>query len=114
MQFLKALLLSFVIPSCITIVFRFVQLSNALLPITTEFFMRLGFVVGGALIIEQLFVYQGIGLELLRATNGRDYPMMQGIFLIMSIAIVVCNFVAEVLYAVLDPRIKAGGTRDGK
>mgnify|MGYP004456637621 FL=1 len=87
---------------------------NALLPITTEFFMRLGFVVGGALIIEQLFVYQGIGLELLRATNGRDYPMMQGIFLIMSIAIVVCNFVAEVLYAVLDPRIKAGGTRDGK
>ena len=87
---------------------------NALLPITTEFFMRLGFVVGGALIIEQLFVYQGIGLELLRAANGRDYPMMQGIFLIMSIAIVVCNFVAEVLYAVLDPRIKAGGTRDGK
>lgn len=87
---------------------------NALLPITTEFFMRLGFIVGGALIIEQLFVYQGIGLELLRATNGRDYPMMQGIFLIMSIAIVVCNFIAEVLYAVLDPRIKTGGVSNGK
>ncbi len=87
---------------------------NALLPITTEFFMRLGFIVGGALIIEQLFVYQGIGLELLRATNGRDYPMMQGIFLIMSIAIVLCNFLAEVLYAVLDPRIKTGGADNGK
>ena len=80
---------------------------NALLPIATEFAMRLGFIVGGALIIEQLFVYQGIGLELLRATSGRDYPMMQGIFLIMSIAIVLCNFVAEVLYVVLDPRIKS-------
>lgn len=82
---------------------------NAMLPIVTELAMRMGFVVGGALIIEQLFVYQGIGLELLRATNGRDYPLMQGIFLIMSIMIVVCNFLAEVLYVVLDPRIKAKG-----
>lgn len=82
---------------------------NALLPIATEFAMRLGFIVGGALIIEQLFVYQGIGLELLHATNGRDYPMMQGVFLIMSAAIVLCNFLAEVLYVVLDPRIKSKG-----
>jgi peptide/nickel transport system permease protein len=80
---------------------------NAMLPIVTEFAMRLGFVVGGALIIEQLFVYQGIGLELLRATSGRDYPLMQGIFLIMSITIVICNFLAEVMYVVLDPRIKS-------
>ena len=79
---------------------------NALLPIVTEFAMRLGFIIGGSLIIEQLFVYQGIGLELLKATNGRDYPLMQGIFLIMTIAIVVCNFLAEAMYAVLDPRIK--------
>ena len=79
---------------------------NALLPIVTEFAMRLGFIVGGALIIEQLFVYQGIGLELLNATNGRDYPLMQGVFLIMSIAIVLCNFLAEVFYVILDPRIK--------
>ncbi|HJA68261.1 MAG TPA: ABC transporter permease [Candidatus Mediterraneibacter cottocaccae] len=84
---------------------------NAMLPIVTEFAMRLGFIVGGALIVEQLFVYQGIGLELLNATNGRDYPLMQGVFLIMSIAIVVCNFLAEVLYVVLDPRIKSKGGR---
>lgn len=82
---------------------------NAMLPIVTELAMRMGFIVGGALIIEQLFVYQGIGLELLNATNGRDYPLMQGIFLIMSVAIVLCNFLAEVLYVVLDPRIKTTG-----
>lgn len=84
---------------------------NAMLPIVTEFAMRLGFIVGGALIIEQLFVYQGIGLELLKATNGQDYPLMQGIFLIMTIAIVLSSFLAEILYVVLDPRIqrKKGG-----
>lgn len=81
-----------------------------MLPIVTEFAMRLGFIVGGALIVEQLFVYQGIGLELLNATNGRDYPLMQGVFLIMTISIVVCNFLAEVFYVVLDPRIKVEGT----
>ena len=84
---------------------------NAMLPIVTEFAMRLGFIIGGSLIIEQLFVYQGIGLELLNATNGRDYPLMQGIFLIMTSAIVLCNFLAEVLYVVLDPRIKLQGGR---
>lgn len=78
-----------------------------MLPIVTEFAMRLGFIIGGSLIIEQLFVYQGIGLELLKATNGRDYPLMQGIFLIMSIAIVVSSFLAELMYVVLDPRIKS-------
>lgn len=86
---------------------------NALLPIVTEFAMRLGFIIGGSLIIEQLYVYQGIGLELLKATNGRDYPLMQGIFLIMTIAIVLSSFLAEVLYAFLDPRIQSptGGNR---
>lgn len=79
---------------------------NAMLPIVTEFAMRLGFIVGGALIIEQLFVYQGIGLELLKATNGQDYPLMQGIFLVMTIAIVLSSFLAELLYVMLDPRIK--------
>ena len=81
---------------------------NAMLPIVTEFAMRMGFILGGALIIEQLFVYQGIGLELLKATNGRDYPLMQAIFFIMTCSIVICNFIAELLYAILDPRIKLG------
>ena len=84
---------------------------NALLPIVTEFAMRLGFIIGGSLIIEQLFVYQGVGLELLKATSGRDYPLMQGIFLIMTVSIVFSSFLAEVLYSALDPRIKSRGGR---
>ena len=88
---------------------------NAMLPIVTELAMRMGLIVSGSLIIEQLFVYQGIGLELVKATNGRDYPVMQGIFLIMSISMVVSNFIAEMLYAVLDPRIKlSGGKQNGR
>lgn len=87
---------------------------NAMLPIVTELAMRMGLIVSGSLIIEQLFVYQGIGLELVKATNGRDYPVMQGIFLIMSISMVFSNFLAEILYAVLDPRIKIdGGSKNG-
>ncbi len=82
---------------------------NAMLPIATEFAMRLGFIIGGSLIIEQLFVYQGIGLELLKATTNRDYPLMQGIFLIMTIAIVLSNLFAEILYSLLDPRIRVQG-----
>ena len=85
-----------------------------MLPIVTELAMRMGLIVSGSLIIEQLFVYQGIGLELVKATNGRDYPVMQGIFLIMSISMVFSNFLAEILYAVLDPRIKIdGGSKNG-
>jgi peptide/nickel transport system permease protein len=82
---------------------------NAMLPIVTEFAMRLGFIIGGSLIIEQLFVYQGLGLELLKATNNRDYPLMQAIFLVMTIAIVLSNLLAELLYGVLDPRISQEG-----
>ncbi len=82
---------------------------NAMLPIATEFAMRLGFIIGGSLIIEQLFVYQGLGLELLKATNNRDYPLMQAIFLVMTIAIVVSNLFAEMLYGILDPRIRQRG-----
>ncbi len=87
---------------------------NAMLPIATEFAMRLGFIIGGSLIIEQLFVYQGLGLELLNATSNRDYPLMQAIFLVMTIAIVLSNLFAELLYGVLDPRIRhGGGKQDG-
>ncbi len=85
---------------------------NAMLPIATEFAMRLGFIIGGSLIIEQLFVYQGIGLELLKATTNRDYPLMQGIFLVMTIAIVLSNLLAELVYSILDPRIRAQGGRE--
>ena len=86
------------------ILFRYVG-RNAMLPIATELAIKIGFILGGSLIIEQLFVYQGLGLELLRAVHARDYTLMQGIFLIMTSAIVISNLFAEFLYAVLDPRV---------
>ncbi|MBF8436067.1 ABC transporter permease [Halanaerobiaceae bacterium Z-7014] len=81
---------------------------NAFLPIATEFAMRMGFILGGSLIIEQLFVYEGLGLELLNAVHGRDYPVMQGILLIITACIVFSNLFAELIYGALDPRTRRG------
>lgn len=76
-----------------------------MLPIATELAIKIGFILGGSLIIEQLFVYQGLGLELLNAVHARDYTLMQGIFLVLTTAIVLSNLFAEYLYGVLDPRV---------
>jgi peptide/nickel transport system permease protein len=84
---------------------------NAVLPLVTQFAIAAGYVVGGAVVIEQIFVYQGIGLRLFNAVNQRDYPVMQGIVLITTIAVVVANLIADLLYTRLDPRIgRAGGS----
>jgi peptide/nickel transport system permease protein len=56
-------------------------------------------------LIEQVFLYQGIGLRLLRAVAQRDYPVMQGILLLVTISVVVANLAADLLYSKLDPRI---------
>lgn len=86
------------------ILYRYIG-RNAMLPIATELAIRIGFILGGSLIIEQLFVYQGLGLELLNAVHARDYTLMQGIFLVLTTAIVLSNLFAEYLYGVLDPRV---------
>ena len=86
------------------ILFRYIG-RNAMLPIVTELAMKMGFILGGSLIIEQLFVYQGLGLELLNAVHARDYTLMQGIFLIITVSIVLSNLLAEYLNGVLDPRV---------
>ena len=83
---------------------------NAVLPLVTQLAISVGFVVGGAAIIEQLFAYQGVGLRLLSSVTQRDYPVIQGIVLLTTIAVVVANFAADLLYSKLDPRIgRAGG-----
>jgi peptide/nickel transport system permease protein len=83
---------------------------NAILPLVSQFAIAAGAVVGGAVVIETIFVYQGIGLRLVSAVNSRDYPVMQGIILITTAAVVVANLVADLLYSKLDPRIgRAGG-----
>lgn len=82
---------------------------NAILPLFTQAAIAAGFVVGGAVVIEQIFQYQGIGYILLQAINQRDYPIMQGIFLIITFAVVLANVLADLLYSRLDPRIRAMG-----
>ena len=78
---------------------------NAALPLVTQLAISVGFIVGGAVLIEQIFVYQGVGLRLVRAVAQRDYSVMQGILLLVTISVVVANLAADLLYSKLDPRI---------
>jgi peptide/nickel transport system permease protein len=82
---------------------------NALLPLVTRLAISIGFVVGGSVIVEELFQYPGIGRNLLRAINARDYTTMQGMFLVITIAVVASNVLADLLLGVLDPRVRLGG-----
>jgi peptide/nickel transport system permease protein len=82
---------------------------NAILPNITGFDMALGFVVSGALLTEIVFSYPGIGFQLLTAVENEDYPLMQGIFLVIAIAVLLANFFVELLYTRLDPRARREG-----
>jgi peptide/nickel transport system permease protein len=82
---------------------------NASLPLFTSLAISIGFIVGGSILIEFIFVYQGIGQLLLNSIQSRDYPVMQGIFLIITIAVILANLLAEFLYSRLDPRVRAVG-----
>lgn len=82
---------------------------NAILPLFTLLTISMGFVVGGSLLIETYFVYQGIGYTLFEAINQRDYPVMQGVFMMIAVAVIAANFLADLLYSKLDPRIRVGG-----
>lgn len=82
---------------------------NALLPNLTGFAMALGFVVGGSLLTEIVFSYPGIGYLLYNAVINEDYPLMQGIFLIIVVCVVLANFFADLAYVLIDPRVRRGG-----
>jgi len=79
---------------------------NAVLPQIQSFALAIGFIVGGTLVMEMVFSYPGIGLLLLNATNAKDYALMQGIFLVLVLAVLVANVIADIAYAVLDPRTR--------
>ncbi len=79
---------------------------NAVLPQIQSFALALGFIVGGTLVMELVFSYPGIGKLLLEATGAKDYPLMQGVFLIITLTVLVANILADVAYAVLDPRTR--------
>jgi peptide/nickel transport system permease protein len=79
---------------------------NAILPNLTGFAMSLGFVVGGAILIEEVFNYQGVGFLLLQAVNNNDYPLEQALFLLITAAVLLAILVSDVVTAVLDPRTR--------
>jgi ABC-type dipeptide/oligopeptide/nickel transport system permease component len=80
-------------------------LRNAMLPITTLVALSLGYIVAGAILIETVFSWPGIGRAVYDAVLQRDYPMLQGAFLVLTISVVFFNLVADLLYFRLDPRI---------
>lgn len=82
---------------------------NAMLPSITGFAMSLGFVVGGGLLTEMVFGYPGVGLMLFQAIQAKDYALMQAIFLFISAAVLIANFIADVSIMLLDPRVRDGG-----
>lgn len=79
---------------------------NAILPNFTSFALALGFVVAGAIFIEYVFDYPGIAYLLYQAVTSLDYPLMQGIFLVIVLGVLIANFLADLLYVLLDPRIR--------
>jgi peptide/nickel transport system permease protein len=79
---------------------------NALLPNVTAFGLSLGAVVGGSVLVEGVFSYPGLGNLLYTAVNNHDYPLMQALFLVISISMLVAIFVVDLLYARLDPRVR--------
>lgn len=81
---------------------------NAALPLFTLLTISIGFVVGGSVLIESIFQYQGIGFILLQSINKRDYTVMQGVFLIITFSVIAANFFADIFYSWLDPRIRLG------
>jgi peptide/nickel transport system permease protein len=79
---------------------------NALLPMMTGLAISMGYMFGGAVFIETTFAYPGLGYYLVTATNGRDYPLMMGCFILIIVAVIVANLLTDIFYVKLDPRIK--------
>ncbi|MFF0868503.1 ABC transporter permease [Nonomuraea sp. NPDC003560] len=80
---------------------------NALLPTVTLVFMRIGFVVGGAVTVETIYTWPGLGQLFYRAVRVPDFTLMQGTFMLITVAVILMNTLADLLYHVLDPRVRS-------
>ena len=83
-------------------------LRNSFIPFITVLGIQLGYLIGGAVVVENVFTLPGIGALAVSAIGNRDYPLIQGITLVIAIGFVLINLVVDLLYAVLDPRIRVG------
>ena len=81
-------------------------LKNALLPVITYIGLRLGYMLSGAVVIESVFGWPGLGLLMLDALFERDYPVIMGLFIVISLSVTIITFIVDILYTYLDPRIR--------
>jgi len=87
-------------------IFRDHALKNAMLPMVTIIALTLGYTVGGAIQVETVFSWPGIGRLMFEAVQKRDYPVLQGTFLLLAVSVIIANLLADLLYVALDPRVK--------
>jgi peptide/nickel transport system permease protein len=87
---------------------------NAMLPMVTNLAVSVGYMFGGSVFIETYFAYPGLGYRLINAVNSRDYSLMMGCFILITISVVVSNFVVDLVYPAIDPRILKPGNRKAK
>jgi peptide/nickel transport system permease protein len=81
-------------------------LPNAMLPTVSLIALNLGYVIAGAVTVEVVFNWPGLGTLAVEALTARDYPVLQGVFLLLSVSVVLANLVADLVYGVLDPRVR--------
>src|SRR5829696_6825109 len=81
-------------------------LRNAMLPVTTTIGLQLGLLLSGAILTERVFAFPGIGSEIVSAITNKDYAVLQGVILLVAVLYVLINLVVDVLYGVLDPRVR--------
>ncbi len=79
---------------------------NSLLPLFTRTGIRVGHMITGALFVEIVFAYPGIGLLIYNSVMARDYPVLQGVFFLVAVAVIVCNLAVDLLYRTIDPRVR--------
>lgn len=91
------------------ILFRHIA-RNAALPLVTLIIIRMGMLIAGSVLVETVFAYPGIGKLLQEAILGRDYPLLHGLFLLMTLFVLLLNFIGDLLYPYLDPRIRKAET----
>lgn len=82
-------------------------LRNALLPVYTNFMLNLGTLIGGSVVVETVFSYPGIGRLLYESVVARDFPMMQAVFLLVTVGVVAANILADLTYPLIDPRARS-------
>jgi len=84
---------------------------NALLPVATVLMLNLGAMTGGATVVETVFSYPGLGRLVYEAALSRDYPLLQGGFLLFTMTVILANIIADLIYPILDPRVRRVGGR---